>query len=93
MISGTGYWDFDGKMLAFGLQHYNYKEAIKKYPTVRIAQNDSADQFDWCQKELGNNWIWSSPTNTNYSDIYFLNNDDALFFKLKFGTIEKEIAY
>ena len=42
--------------------------------------------FAWCDERFGDNWIWSNPIQTDYMDMFFLNQDDALVFKLSFAT-------
>jgi len=93
MTDHTGFWNLDKKMKVFGISVSHFKEEIKKYPKVRISIVGSDCKYKWCQEELGNNWIWSSQASTNYVDMYFLHKDDAIIFKLKFGEIEKIIAY
>lgn len=59
----------------------------KNYPFVRIKDEYQSEAYKWCQENYGENWIWSSHIQTNYTDIYFLDQADALFFKLKFNTL------
>ncbi len=74
------------KCRIFGVTAGNYKQEVTKYPKVRIIEN-RVKAWAWCQKTFGNNWIWSSPTQVDYCDIFFLHSEDALLFKLTWNTI------
>jgi len=77
---------FHRKMEKFGLNHLNYRELLPKFPRVRIYDSEGKKEFAyaWCESNIHDEWIWSDPVNTNYTDIIFKNEDDALFFKLSF---------
>ena len=67
---------------------YNeHKKKIPEYPSVRIHDGIQSGAYAWLDKTFGENWIWSSPIHTDYTDIYFLHSEDALLFKLRFDTI------
>lgn len=51
---------------------------------VKIHNDVKVDAVLWCQRTLGDNWIWSSPTQTDWTLIYFKDQTDALAFKLTF---------
>jgi len=78
---------FHEKLRSFGLSHTNHVEPLKSFYKVRILDTDAETAYEWCQANHDNNWIWSSPTQTNYTDIYFKTEADALIFKLTFNTI------
>lgn len=56
---------------------------------IKIRIND--DHFNeaslWCQRRCKHNWIWSAPTQVSWVDIYFKDEEDAIAFKLKFGSL------
>lgn len=81
-------WQLAKKMDMFGLSVAHYRTEIEKYPKVRISIFGSDSKYRWCQTELGNKWIWSAPTQTDYVDMYFLHEDDAIIFKLKFSSVD-----
>jgi hypothetical protein len=74
-------------MRSFGLTHTNHTEPLKSCYKVRIHDYTAPAAYEWCQENHGNEWIWSSPIQTNYTDIYFKAEADALVFKLTFDTI------
>jgi hypothetical protein len=61
-------------------------KSILNYPCVRIPDSIQSIAYNWCQERFDENWIWSSPIQTDYTDIYFLHEDDAIMFKLTFAT-------
>lgn len=62
-------------------------DAIKLFPVARIRKDSEDEAYLWCQENIKDNWIWSSPTHTNYAEVYFIHEEDALIFRLKFGSI------
>jgi hypothetical protein len=60
---------------------------IKQFPSARISDAGQSEAYKWCQDQFGENWIWSSPIHTWWTDIYFLNKQDAVLFKLRFNTL------
>lgn len=56
-------------------------------PFARIKDEYQSEAYTWCQDNFGENWIWSSPIQTDYTDIYFLQPEDALLFRLRFDTL------
>lgn len=83
---------FERKLKVFGFTLKNRKN-LEEYPFIRLASDD-IEYVDevcfWCQEKFGDNWIWSSPTQTNRFYIYFLHADDAFMCKLAFGEAPKE---
>ena len=79
--------DFHKKLRNFGLNNTNYMERLKIFPTVRISKDHRDAAYTWCQQNLRHKWIWSDPTQTDYTDIYFKSEADAIVFKLSFDTI------
>lgn len=78
---------FNRKMTKLGLTRSNYQERLKVLPSVRIKRHLYTDEaVAWANKHAGDAWIWSSPTQTDYTDVYFANESDALVFKLRFAT-------
>ena len=86
---------FSKKCLNFGIDtDIKFVDRVKYLNTSTFARAriqkysvDVGTTFKWCEENLKNEWIWGSPTIANYVDLYFLNDQDALMFKLKFDTI------
>jgi len=74
---------FKRKADIFGVGYYSPK-SITEYPRVRIPKEIQNEAYSYCQENFGDNWIWSSPTQTDYTDVYFIESADSLIFKLKF---------
>ncbi len=72
------------KTKVFNLTYGQQTEQIKKYPCVKIIPDIRNEAFTWCEESFGDKWIWA---NYGYGavEIYFINEDDALVFKLKYG--------
>ncbi len=73
------------KMSTFQITHENFASVLINYASVRIIKDLREEAYDWCESTLGDNWIWSDPVHTEYTEIYFKHRDDALVFKLKYG--------
>lgn len=71
----------------FNIDYGNAVSSLKDYPLARIPDDVQAEAYKWLDENFGENWIWSSPIHTEYTDIYFLQPEDALLFKLRFDTI------
>lgn len=76
---------FYKKLRNFGASASSYEKGLK-FHKARIRRDMAMEAYDWCQSALKNDWIWSSPDHTFYTDIYFKKKEDALLFKLKFKT-------
>jgi hypothetical protein len=88
---------FQRKLLVFGLTLKTRKD-IEKYPMISLsAEYEVAsapdavfervnEAYTWLDETLGDNWIWSTSLVTGRPDIYFLNQEDAFLFKLRFTT-------
>lgn len=59
----------------------------KNYPRAKIKRDDADAALEYCQTQFGDGWIWSSPLHTETSKIWFLHQEDALLFKLRFNTV------
>lgn len=71
------------KSKVFGIEDARNLHEMKKYPSVSFHHDDNFEgRIDWCQKNLGNNWIWSAPPQSDDVWIYFLHGQDAVAFKL-----------
>ena len=66
---------------------YKSLQRMEDFPFARISDNYQSEAYKWCQENFGENWIWSSPIQTSYTDIYFLQPEDALLFRLRFDTL------
>ena len=76
------------KKKILGITEINYRERQNQLVRVRINDWDlDENTHQWCDENFGDKWIWSSPTQTNYADLYFANDEDAFLFKLKFDTL------
>ena len=54
---------------------------------ARVSVDQKTRVQHWCQREFGNNWIWSAPIHVDYVDVYFKNPEDAFLFRLSFDTL------
>jgi hypothetical protein len=54
---------------------------------ARVSRDISDEAQVWCEDNFGDNWVWSSPTQTDYSDFYFKTPEDAFLFRLRFETL------
>ena len=76
----TKYQHFTGKKWNYsGNNDINY---LKRFPMVSLEGNSQLlDTMhivrDWCQDQFGDEWIY------NWSDFYFINKEDAVFFALR----------
>jgi len=66
---------------------YKSLQRMKDFPSARISDDYQSAAYKWCQDNFGENWIWSSPIQTEYTDIHFLHREDALLFRLRFDTL------
>ena len=74
------------RLKIFNVDHKS-PQRVEDFPSVRIHDDDQSEAYEWCHTNFGENWIWSSLLQTDYTDIYFLNSEDALLFKLRFETL------
>lgn len=51
---------------------------------INIRREHAPTAQKWCQQRFGDEWVWSSPTQTNWTAMYFKTPEDALAFKLAF---------
>jgi hypothetical protein len=77
---------FNRRKIIFGIDEWYWNKRLD-YPFVRIADEQQEDAYSWCQENFGENWIWASPIQTDYTDVYFLQPEDALLFRLRFNTL------
>jgi hypothetical protein len=79
--------EFNRKIARLGIRGAPDQSAqIKEFSKVRIDNSIRHIAFGWCNKNFGDAWIWSSPTQSDYTDVYFANSEDATVFKLTFST-------
>jgi len=81
MITGAS---FIRRKAIFKVDYTNPKSSLKDYPSARICDDYQYEAYEWLDETFGENWIWSSPIQTDYTDIYFLQTEDALLFRLRF---------
>ena len=63
-------------------------EALNNYTCIEIPENNILELiYEWCRDNLGDNWIWSNPPQTDYVKLWFKSEYDAVVFKLKFNTL------
>jgi len=72
------------KLAACNVQFKNGKADINHLVCVKIFNDARDNAFNWCQDKCGDDWIWSNPTRTNCTEIYFKDRGDALTFSLVF---------
>lgn len=74
------------KMTKLGLKPVRGSIKLDGLQSARIIQDDAPQAQQWCEDHFGDNWIWSSPIQDRYTELYFANTEDALLFKLTFKT-------
>jgi hypothetical protein len=77
---------FNQKLTKLGLKVMNGRVSLEGLQAVRIHRSNDTAARDWCEDKFKNNWIWSAPVHTEYTDFYFATTQDALLFKLSFNT-------
>ncbi len=80
------YNEFNRRCSKLGIRHSNMEEKIKEFYCVKINNLLKNEAYTWANKHAGNEWIYSSPTHTDWTELYFLKEEDALVFKLTFDT-------
>ena len=78
--------EFNRKCCKLGIRLSNSKERLKDLYCARIDNIIKDTAFEWANKHIGDEWIWSSPIHTWWTELYFLKEEDALAFKLTFKT-------
>ncbi len=58
---------------------------LKDLSKVRLSSTKWKETYNWCESNVGDNWIWSNPVMTDWMDIYFVKSEDAVVFKLLIG--------
>lgn len=82
---------FDEKKRIFGINANTIgtigKAILDECPCVRLPYLSNTDLMDeWLEENTDGKWIWSSPFQMNYTDYWFLSEEDAIMFKLKWAT-------
>lgn len=84
-MSNQDYVSFRRKKTIF--KNPNDELELSIYPFAKIKRDDIDEAMIYCQENFQDEWIWSSPIQTEISKIWFLHQEDALLFKLRFNTI------
>ena len=50
----------------------------------RISNSQKNDAEMFCDKEFGDNWIWSTSAYSDWTELYFINREDELICRLRF---------
>ena len=79
--------NFNRKVTKLGITHSNQKKRLDELFKVRIDNSIKNVAMDWCDKNMGDKWIYGAPVNCTYTDIWFVDKEDAVIFKLTFTTI------
>lgn len=77
---------FYRKMSKMGIKFASGNADMTEFPSVSIHRDQAAVAQEWCEQHFGDGWVWSSPTNTKVTKLYFLSDEDKLLFKLSFAT-------
>ena len=76
------------KLRNFNVAPTGSHDSLNDYTCIEIPENDISELiYEWCQDNLGDNWIWSNPPQTDYVKLWFKSEYDAVVFKLKFNTL------
>jgi hypothetical protein len=70
----------------FKVDYSNPLSGLKDYPSARFWNEYQYEVYKWLDENFGENWIWSSPIYTDYTDVYFPRSEDALLFRLRFDS-------
>lgn len=62
------------------------KADISHLHRVDIVRNQAPAAQEWCEQRFGDEWIWSSPTQTDWTAVYFATSEDTLAFSLAFAS-------
>lgn len=83
--------DLYRKCKSFGIGNFdeytkNINQLKELYPnTVTDSSNIVSDNiYAFCNEHFGDNWIWATPIGWSITTMIFKNEEDMLFFKLKF---------
>lgn len=57
------------------------------HPHCTIANNDFDEANAWLYEFVGDKWVWTFIGGEPVTIIWFVNNNDALLFKLRFNTV------
>ena len=63
--------EFRRKRKLFNIELPYKAEYMKIFPSARIHDSYQAEAYKWCRDNIGDNWIWSSPIQTDYTDVFF----------------------
>lgn len=78
------------KMRVFGIEmDSDYKTILQFLSKAIIHSHDKnilEPIYKWCDESFEDNWIWGSEYFNTRVAFYFINEEDAVLFKLKFGT-------
>lgn len=72
------------KMAKLGVIPKNGKFDVSHLIKIRVNQSHMEAAQLWCQQNYQDDWVWSNPIHTDYSDFYFMHEQDALAFRLRF---------
>lgn len=78
---------FDKQLSVFGISKdcNNLKYKLKDKSKVLLNWKLRDEACIWCETHIGLNWIWCSAPYIDYTEFYFINEEDAILFKLRFG--------
>lgn len=66
----------------------NGRYDVSHLPRVRISQSLVPEAQAWCQKNYQDDWVWfTTMAQTDHSDFYFMHEQDAVAFSLRFGGV------
>ena len=82
-----GFFFFERKLKNFGIKYWNEEECRKDFSCAKIPSEGDSAAKTWCDERFGDNWIWATPIQRDYTLIYFKDPNDALLFKLSFNTL------
>lgn len=73
------------KLVKLNIKTEKGKAEVSHLHRVDIVRNQAPVAQEWCEQRFGDEWIWSSPTQVDWTRIYFKTSEDALAFSLAFA--------
>lgn len=78
---------FRRKLRNFDVGVCGAHDSLNDYTCIKVFEDETLESiYEWCEANMGDDWIWSNPTQTDFVKIWFKTEYDAMVFKLKFNT-------
>lgn len=67
----------------FGINLCDHANDMSKFIKVLFSHGYHYSKYEWLEEHVGDKWLWTHSGDRPYG-VYFLNEDDAIIYKLKF---------